>query len=315
MDLFNYIKIENISKYFKIIFKPIMYRLYDWYNLRKSKNIDTQKVQTICLILGPYRNLTTLFSSIVFLHPNCQVLNHAGSRIYGNKSVDFLSNHSSKTIENFIRFSIEISSKGERGSYGGSITFSHAFESRTIKDLYSNNFKQKMKKNNSTKSLIWKESLHNTNIIRSDKFDLSGIIKKEKKLRFILPIRNPLDCTLSNIKTGHASILNGIGEKSTSFDVLEKIIDEIHWFILNEKKYPSRFFYFFENDISEKLFIDIAHFLKVYPNQNWITNAKKGFIVRSKYEHNDNFVRFYKKLFYKKFSEFPLVLKKLQSFY
>ena len=313
MDFYKNFRIKNISSYLKKILKSIAYKFYDWNNLRKSKNIDIKSVKTICLILGPYRNLTTLFSSIIFLHPNSQVLNHAGSRIHGNKNIDFLSNYSTKTIENFIRFSIEISSKGERGSYGGSITLSHAFESNIIKDLYRNS-KHKIRKNNIIRSLIWKESLKNTNLIRSNKFILADLIKREKKLRFLLPIRNPLDCTVSNIKTGHAIIFNGINDNSTSFDVLEKIIDEIYWFILSREKYPERFFYFFENDISEDLFVDIAQFLKINPDKNWITNAKKGSVVKSGYKHDNHFIDFYKNLINNRFSHFPLVLKKLQSF-
>ncbi|MHB8529324.1 MAG: hypothetical protein ACYC8V_07420, partial [Caulobacteraceae bacterium] len=38
-------------------------------------------VRRTAVILGPYRNLTTLTASVLALHPQCQVLNHASDRI------------------------------------------------------------------------------------------------------------------------------------------------------------------------------------------------------------------------------------------
>ena len=65
-------------------------RLTDVIDLRTSRYLDIQDIESVCLTLGPYRNLTTLTASVLFLHPNCQVLNHAGIRIYGNRQIDFL---------------------------------------------------------------------------------------------------------------------------------------------------------------------------------------------------------------------------------
>ena len=306
-------KIKDTINYLFRILKPIKYKFFDWYSFNKSKGQDISDFETICLILGPYRNLTTLFSSILFLHPDCQVLNHAGSRIHGNKKIDFLSNYNNDVVENFIRFSIEISSKGEAGSYGGSITLSHAFKSNSKINFFANQ-KYNTNKDNSIKSLVWKESLINTNVLRSDGFNLNDLIKKEKRLRFMLPIRNPLDCAVSNIRTGHAKIFKGTNAQTTSYDVLEKVIDQIYWFILKKEKFPDRFFYFFENDISENLFSDIQTFLKLNPDKNWIANAKLGFVVKSDYKHDNHFVNFYRELINNKFNQFPLLLQKFQSF-
>jgi hypothetical protein len=69
------------------------------------------------MTLGPYRNLTTLTASVLFLHPNCQVLNHAGNRIFGDEELDFIANYNNEIFEAFTRYAIYISQKGTRGDY------------------------------------------------------------------------------------------------------------------------------------------------------------------------------------------------------
>ena len=58
-------------------------------DLAAARNVSIDDVRTVCLFLGPYRNLTTLTASILFLHPNCQVLNHAANRIFHDRRTDF----------------------------------------------------------------------------------------------------------------------------------------------------------------------------------------------------------------------------------
>ena len=164
--------------------------------------------------------------------------------------------------------------------------------------------------------MIWKESLRNTNIIRQQGFDLASLLKKDKRIKFILPIRNPLDCTISNIKTGHANMFEGIENNSSVFEVLEKVLDEIYWFALKKEQFPDRFFYFFGNDVSENLFIKILKFLKLDLDKIWLSDAMSSFIIKpkSKYKHNEDLTHYYKKLIKIKFSQYPLLIKKLESF-
>jgi hypothetical protein len=93
----------------------------------ESEKIDIASLKTVCMTLGPYRNLTALTAAVLFLHPNCQVLNHAGNRIFGDEKLDFISNYSNEIFEAFTRYAIYISQKGRRGDYGGSITLSHGY--------------------------------------------------------------------------------------------------------------------------------------------------------------------------------------------
>ena len=304
---------KNVYVHLKYRIKSMTYLLLDWINLKKSNEIDIKNIKTVCLILGPYRNLTTYFSSILFLHPDCQVLNHGGRRIYGNKNIDFFSNYSTKIFENFLRFSLEICKKGERGNHGGSILFSHAFDSKMLKNIYENK-KIELESKRSLKALIWKESLLNTNIIRSEGFELENLLKKEKKLKFILPIRNPLDCTFSNIKTGHSKLFRGINDYRKPSHVLEKVIDEIYWFIERKEEFPDRFYYFFDYEISENILIEVLKFLNISIDQEWLSNAQKVVVNKSNYHFNSELISFYNYLIKRKFDKYPALIEKLKYF-
>lgn len=125
----------------KLDFREVTQRYRDYLSdvidLTLSRYVDIQDIDSVCLALGPYRNLTTLTASTLFLHPNCQVLNHASDRIYGNREIDFFDDYNRRKMDRFIQFSIRISKKGRRGTRGGSIIHSHAFDSNyKVKTIY-----------------------------------------------------------------------------------------------------------------------------------------------------------------------------------
>ena len=82
--------IQKVIHTIRYIIEHFRVRLNDVIDLRESRYLDIQDIESVCLTLGPYRNLTTLTASVLYLHPNCQVLNHAGNRIYGKRKIDFL---------------------------------------------------------------------------------------------------------------------------------------------------------------------------------------------------------------------------------
>ncbi len=92
---------------------PIGHLMYK----RKAKN-----VQSVVLMLGPYRNLTTFIAGILALHPNCCVLNHAGVRILRRNHLNFLKDYSAEKLENFKGFAL-YASKGDIGQNSGGIFF------------------------------------------------------------------------------------------------------------------------------------------------------------------------------------------------
>ena len=293
--------------------KTIKTKLTDRIDLMMSRFIDIKDCHSVCLTLGPYRNLTTLTAATLFLHPNCQVLNHAGRRIFGNSRVDFLSDYSRNKFDRFIQFAIKISSKGQRGKLGGSIIYSHAFDSTyEMKQVFARTGTKLLK--NQINCLFWKESLRTSNLIREKHVDLSAIFQKDDRLRFLLPIRHPLDCAISNLKTGHVRLFRGLHRASPVFDVVQAILDEIHWFAEYKEKIPDRFFYYFEHEISREMLIDFAAFLNLDPNETWLSDALSVMKTKPNYKHDRELLDFYQKTVHDKFSSFPALSETLLTF-
>ena len=60
-------------------------------DIDKVDKVD--KIDKVCLILGPYRNLTTLIVGVMALHPNIQVMNHGMKTLFDktiNPNTNFL---------------------------------------------------------------------------------------------------------------------------------------------------------------------------------------------------------------------------------
>lgn len=288
-------------------------QLSDIVDLWTSQYLDIKDVESVCLALGPYRNLTTLTASVLFLHPDCQVLNHAGSRIFNNKKINFLSNFNKRKFNRFIQFAIKISGKGQRGGLGGSITYSHAFDSKyETKEKYIKTGLKLTKKK--IKCLFWKESHSTSNLIHKQQVDLANIFEKDDRLRFLLPIRNPLDCATSNLKTGHVINFEGLNKNSSSFEVVQAVLDEIFWFAELKEKFPNRFFYYFENKISRNMLVNLAKFLQLNQNEAWIENALSIMKINSGYDHDSELLQFYRDYISSKDGRFPELSKDLLSF-
>src|SRR5262245_62722330 len=90
--------------------------------------------ETLCVFLGPYRNLTTLTAAVLGLHPECVVLNHGFGRVEAHRSLAPFAPPSQPGFDRFLRFAVEASRQGRRGGYGGSIAASHAHERTAMQD-------------------------------------------------------------------------------------------------------------------------------------------------------------------------------------
>jgi len=285
----------------------------DSIDLITSRFLNIKDCKSVCLALGPYRNLTTLTASTLFLHPNCQVLNHAGCRIYGNRQVDFISEYTKDRFNRFIQFAIKISIKGQTGDMGGSITHSHAFfPTHTMNETFvKTGFGLQKEK---IKCLFWKESLRTSNLIREKNINISNILEKDDRLRFLLPIRNPLDCALSNLKTGHVELFQGLNRDSSILEVIRAVLDEIHWVATLKEKHPNRFFYYFEYAISREMLVELANFLELDIDKDWLSKAQSVMISKSHYKHDRELQLIYREMLAKKFSKFPDLYSGLLAF-
>lgn len=281
---------------------------------RGSQSIDISGIKTICIVLGPYRNLTTLTASIMSLHPNCQVLNHGLDRIKGDKSLNFLTNYSSETLANFLKYAIYISGGGKRGNYGGSITFSHAYaENNQMGESYRELYGDQLVKDD-IQSLFWKESLYTTNILQQYPDKFQQILKENPTIKFILPVRNTLDCAESNIKTGMATIYPEIKDKTNRKKIIQRIMQDYHWFFELKANFPDRFFYYFQHEMNRNRFIELAKFLNISADETWLQYCLKNYQVRSKYDHSKETREFFSQTVCEMFTDFPAEKEELLRF-
>ncbi len=270
----------------------------------------TKNIKTILIIIGSYRNLTTLVASIMSLHPNCQVLNHAGRRVIQKNKLDFLNNSNAEKINNFLNFAIYASQYGKRGSYGGAIFHSHAYDNDLVRKKYFNRYSSKLK--NQVSCIFWKDSQLIMNKIK-DEGQLKKIFKSgtEIEIKFIMPIRNSINCVKSNLKTGHYKFY------FPSIPPIEKCVEvvfEQYLFFLNmQAEYPNNFMYFFEDEIISIL-PNLAKFAQLSPDSKWIKDVSDVVRIKGNYENSEELKSKCINLAQKYFLHYPIFKKNLSNY-
>jgi hypothetical protein len=262
--------------------------------LGKRAQQRLSKLKSVALFLGPYRNLTTLSASILFLHPECQVLNHAGERVFPNADINFLSGYSDKKFHDFKIHAMRLSQGGARGQYGGSIALSHAFaEHAPMREAYFSRYGGNLMKSD-IRSLVWKESQRVTRILRSSEKDLDILLKRNKEIRFLLPIRNPIDCANSIRRVGLKRIY-GLDENTDLRTVIDLVLEDLHWFLNTSEKYPGRFFHFFQHKMSAPLLQEMADFLEISRDKRWIKDTLDIYKLRKPYAYEQKMMKHFSK--------------------
>lgn len=279
-----------------------------------NSTIDIENIDSVCLLLGPYRNLTTIVSSIASLHPEIQVLNHAGSRVLNLTETNFLANYSQRKFEDFMRYFVYISQSGKRGFYGGSILLAHAYVNNPeLQQAYRQRFGENKLKQ-SVKCLFWKEPMLVTQFVRQNQVDLLQLAKQEPRLRFILPIRNPIDCTISHVNTGSMANFFAKDGKTSELDILEQIIQIIAWFAQLAENNPHQFKLLPQNKIAKLTDKDMTDFLKVSADKEWQVSSEKLLNLKDSYNVSQEAKAVYKGFLDKYLSEYPKLYDNLLQF-
>jgi hypothetical protein len=262
--------------------------------LLDAASISVTEMRSVCLLLGPYRNLTTLTASLLFLHPRVQVFNHAAPRILNDPQLDFLRFEDADVMERFQRFAIHASQGGARGSHGGSITLSHAFvDHPEIANTYRARFGAALVKPE-IQSVVWKESLTTANHLRSHRVDIDALLRRLPQLRFLLPVRHPLDCAVSNQKTGLACDLPGISPAATLEQITEAILLEFAWVAALAERHPDRFFVFYEHTLTEDILRELAYFLQIEAPMTWLSDCRIALQLKPGYAHSAALTSYYR---------------------
>ncbi|HKX45728.1 MAG TPA: hypothetical protein VJP77_03435, partial [Planctomycetota bacterium] len=266
---------------------------------------DPSGLTSVCLALGPYRNLTTLTAGILALHPRCQVLNHAGVRLLPDPDRNFLAAYTPARMAAFLREALELSAGGERGQRGGSITKSHAFDAEhPLGRLYRARYGGELAKSEPT-CLFWKESLHTSNFLRRRRVDVGALLAADRRLRFLMPVRRPLDCALSNVKTEHTRYFEDLPTGAGVPEVLDAVLDHLRWTADLAAAHPDRVFLFTERRFDRDALLALARFLELEPEPRWLADALAAYRLTPGYAHPPEHVALYERLVRDRFAAHP----------
>lgn len=262
-------------------------------------------------MLGPYRNLTTLTASLLSLHPACQVLNHAGSFVFPIKAANFLLGYSPEKFDNFVKYAIYLSRGGRVGGSGGSITFSHAFtEHAVMRRAYEKRYGDSLVKQN-IQCVVWKESMRVSNVIKDNDVELLELCAHNEKLRFLMPIRNPLDCAISNSRKPTARHLGRDDEETSVEGLLDSIVGEISWFLGFHDRMPDRFFMFYEDELGGDVLSRLAGFLEIEVDEDWLGDAVGCIQLREPYQYSSRLLDHYERSLHRHLERHPAALERL----
>ena len=236
------------------------------------------------MLLGPYRNFTTLTSSVLALHPLISVFNHGGERVFGRPDIDFTNGYTNQKFDAFCEFALEAAKSGKKGSYGGSITHSGAFHrNENIKEKYLELFEHG--KDQTPKCLLWKEPHRLLYHLRANDFDFENLFSLNEKIRFLIPVRNIFDCACSNFITGHFTIgfqglrndpnyisgnmaerekmINSPDAQSKVLEVIDMLLKDLMFFSDLNNLFPGKFLFYFQHEESKQIFDNILEFLNL----------------------------------------------------
>ena len=260
--------------------------------LEAKGEAELEAIQTLGIFLGPYRNLTSLVAAVLYLHPHCQVLNHAGSRLLDRSEVDFLRHKKPEIFTRFMHEALSMSQGGARGSYGGSILLAHSFaDHRRMQSIYKRRFGWALSKER-IESLVWKESQLVTQILREDEDRVHELLQHNHKIRFLLPIRNPIDCA-NSLQRLKMSRVYGNKTSGDLQSIIDLVLDDFHWFLELEKRYPDNFFHFFQNRYDAEMLVRLEAFLGLPHDEQWISDALSIYRLRRPYDYAPEVVGHY----------------------
>ena len=138
-----------------------------------------------------------------------------------------------------------------------------------------------------------------------------ALLEAEPRLSFLMPVRNPLDCAESHVRTGGGPQFRG----ALSFEsVLESVLADFHWFRRMQADYPEHFFHFFEYGFDRDLLIRLAGFLQLEPEESWIEHALAAYDVSSDYRHGDERYAYFSDRVEARFADDPEFAAALMQF-
>ena len=228
------------------------------------------------LFLGPYGNLTTLYASILTLHPSIIGLNHARDRI-PPEAMFYDGQNISIKYNNFINFVLDNQQRSDIGHAGGSFEKAHASRKGELKEL--EDISTYTSKNPT--HFVWKESGFLTSQLRQNAC-IKRILEEIPGAVFIRPIRNPLHWLKTNLIAQHFELYDDTWGKgfvteaqaSSPIALSQWYLRDLQWFLRLREQYSHRFIIHFET----QPFDNIVKQLNLQTTDLWleIANAVAG---------------------------------------
>jgi hypothetical protein len=238
------------------------------------------------------------------LHPEAQVLNHSHNTVF-TKKTNFIKNASNVVINEFVRRATVISSMRRVELFGnhiigGSILDSHSFLNYPdVIQAYENRFGSDLVKQ-FFQVVVWKEGGRLTDYLMRYEDSFRNLLDQQPRIKFILPIRNPIDCAISNFKLGYhkaGSFERRLLYESIPSDSLEGMLEFIvrshTWCLRFAESYPDRFFVFSQSDVDNEFFARLAQFLDIEAIDTWIKDCIKISDFKESYAHDEELIARY----------------------
>ncbi|MDX2170845.1 MAG: hypothetical protein SF182_27505 [Deltaproteobacteria bacterium] len=237
------------------------------------------QIETVVMPLGSYRNLTTLTAALFALHPGAIALNHGWVRLATKPSLDFFRAPDPQRLRRFIAAAVRLAQGGRRGAHGGSVLASHAFERPAPRQRYAARYGAQIVKPQ-LRCLFWKDSMAVLNHIWARRVDLAALTDALPQLRFLLPVRHPIDCAESVRRAGHfwAPLLDASDQPSRAA-VLERLFDILLWFDQQRRQRPDKFLLFWEFDLHEDFLRALCAFSRLPFDAQWSRDVLSAIAV------------------------------------
>ncbi len=204
---------------------------------------------------------------------------------------------------------LRLSAGGQRGLKGGSVTLSHAYANNPgFVKAYRSRFGSTLLKTD-IRSLVWKESMLIALTLRKQNVKVLELANQCPMLRFIYPVRNPIDCAISNLNQGGMAelICQLRGEMVTLENVIKNIIEYIAWFAEMASKKPDQFQFVLQNSLQGLTALPMQDFLQVDHDKRWQAESQALLSVKPSYSVNNDIREFTRCCIKSQLSQFPLL--------
>jgi len=269
---------------------------------------------TLCLFLGPYRNLTSLTAVMLWLHPQCQVLNHGYRLVGGERMRWFLTAEDSERFNIFIRLLTELSTQVVDKEECSPHVLQVVQDNAGVEDAFGrlHGVPPVAMVKDPMKCLVWKESQLVMNELLAIDIQWDELFAQNSKLRFIMPFRNPMECAVSNHRQRKWIFFLGLNDNDPLL-MLRAVLAEFAWFVGMEQRYPERFFHFYE-DLTAETLTELQQFLGLDYHQEWVDTVLGLWKIRHPYLFSFEFVQYYLHMVRLHFGAWPEEEKRLVDY-